>query len=142
MINKENGEVTFPDWEFILSPRTTRSDFLKSSLAHKAKPEVLNEPYASWRIQASRWRDKWWTVGVRFNEERIYSIILSAWDDENGPKWENWSEAEVKKLKEYHSTVLVQILGFSPHEFSWGVVESIYDERSAGTYICVGYYEA
>lgn len=140
MINKATGEVRFSDWEIPLSALTTRSEFLDSTLAQKAKTEITNEPYTSWRIRSSQWNNQWWTILVRFNEEKLTSIILAVWDDETGPKWENWSEKVERKLAEHHSTALVQMLGASPHKFPWGVVESLYDEKSTESYIRIEYF--
>jgi len=141
MINKENGEVIFPDWGFTFSPQTTRSEFLNSPLALKAKVEIINEPYTSWRIQASYWQEKWWTTIIRFNGERLGNIILSVWDNETGPQWKNWSEEKERALQKYHTAILTEYLGSSPYKFSWGIVESFYDKRSAGSYIRVEYSE-
>jgi len=141
MIDKKTGEMQFPEWDFPLSPSTTRSGFLKSTLGQKAKPEVLNEPYASWRISPSSLYDKWWTAVAYFNGERLYSIMLAAWDDKNGPKWSDWSDAGERSLEKYHSSVLAKVLGHTPHKFSWGTVESLYDNKSTSAYIHVKYKE-
>jgi hypothetical protein len=141
MIDKKTGKVQFPEWDFSLSPSVTRSEFLKSNLGQNAKPEVLNEPYASWRINPSPLYDKWWTVVAYFNGERLYSITLAAWNDEDGPKWSDWSDAGERKLEKYHSSVLAKIFGRTPYKFSWGTVESFYDKRSASAHIHIGYNE-
>ena len=139
MIDKKTGEVQFPEWDFPLSPSVTRSDFLKSTLGQNAKPEVLNEPYASWRINPSSLYDKWWTMVVYFNGERLYSIMLVAWEDENDPKWNNWSETGERNLEKFHSSILATVLGHTPYKFSWGTVESLYDKKSASAHILIEY---
>ena len=144
MINKETGEIKFPGWKESLSRYVTREWFLKSSLVEGAKVQVKNEPYCSWNLVPTKWDDnKWWIVIVYFEGERLYQIIIAASDSEIGPRWEDWSEESERRMKNYYSTVLGHLLGFSgikPHEFSWGIAEANYDERSGGSYILVRYY--
>jgi hypothetical protein len=66
-------------------------------------------------------------------------VVLSAWDHENDPTWKKWSEKEEKILKRFHSKILFRLLGIPPYRFLWGKVESIYDERSASSYIVISY---
>jgi hypothetical protein len=143
MINKETGEIKFPNWDISLSREITREWFLKSSLALGATVQVKNEPFCSWKLIPTKWDDnKWWTVIVYFEGERLFQVILAASDSETDSGWESWSEESEKHLKNYYALVLAQLLGFSgnkPHKFSWGVAEAGYDERSGSSFIAIRY---
>jgi len=143
MINKETGEIKFPNWDVSLSRYMTRESFLKSSLAQGATIEVRNEPYCSWKLIPRKWDDnKWWIVIVYFEGERLFQVILAASDSETSSGWENWSEESEKQLKNCYALVLGQLLGVSgakPYKFSWGTVEAVYDERSGSSFIVIRY---
>jgi hypothetical protein len=139
MIDKKNGNVKFPTWDVALSPKMTREEFLASPLAKNSKIGISNEPHCSWRIPPSFWKDRWWSVMVYFLDQKICMITLSAWENQDGPRWEDWSKEEQLRLKEFHSKTLRGLFGFFPYRFSWGKVESIYDEKSASSSIVISY---
>jgi hypothetical protein len=143
MINKETGEIKFPNWDVSLSREITREWFLKSSLAKGATIQVKNEPYCSWKLTSTKGEDnKWWTVIVYFEGERLFQVILAASNGETDSGWEHWSEESERHLKNYYTRVLGQLLGSSgikPHKFRWGSAEAGYDERSGSSFIAIRY---
>jgi hypothetical protein len=142
MLDKETGAVKFPSWEILLSSDVTREAFLNSSLAKSASLQVENGEYCSWRLSPTKWDDKWWTTVVYFEGERLYQLILAASETQVNPGWEGWSEELERDMQIYYSTVLEKltgVLGVKLYEFPWGTVETIYDERSAGSYIIIKY---
>lgn len=141
MINKETGEIWFPDWDVKISPSLTREAFLKSTLSKTAKVKVKNEPYCSWKLAPTKWQDrKWWNIIVFFKEEKLYQVNLAASETESGSPWEDWSEESEIGKKNYYIEFLGELLGFSGVEhrgFSWGTVKAIYDQKTGGSYIIV-----
>jgi len=53
--------------------------------------------------------------------------------------WTTWSEAEEAKRKAGHDALLRQELGNPPYRFSWGVVESVLDQKGGGSQIILRY---
>ena len=143
MIDKKTGDVSFPGWEESLSRHVTREAFLNSSLAKRASIEVENGQYCSWRLPPTKWEDgKWWVTVIYFEGERLYQLILAASETEASRGWEDWSEERERDLKIHYATILKKTIGFSgvgPDKFPWGMVETVYDERSAGSYIIIKY---
>jgi len=54
--------------------------------------------------------------------------------------WEGWSEENQIKVKECNGEWLLKVTGKPPpYKSKNGIIESIYDERSGGSYICFAY---
>lgn len=138
MIDQETGEIRFPNWTQSLSHATTREQFLRSSLAQGANLQVKNEPYCSWQLKPTEWNDKWWTVVLYFEDEKLYQILLTASEHEIGQGWQSWSEEMEKSRKEYYSVVLEQLLG-TMRRFPWGSIETSYDGKSGSSCMIVHY---
>ena len=142
MIDKETGAVKFLNWEIPLSRHVTRKAFLNSALTKDASIQIENGEYSSWRLPPTKWDEKWWTAVIYFEGEQLYQLVLAASESEASPGWENWSEERERNMKGYYATVLERLFGFSrvgPYKFPWGMVEIVYDERSAGSYIIIKY---
>ena len=143
MIDKETGDVKFPGWERPLSRYLTREVFLNSSLAQGASVQVENGEYCSWRLSPTKWEnDKWWITVVYFKGELLYQLMLAASEAEVSSGRESWSEEREMSMKSYYESVLEKLFGFSgvhPYKFHWGLIETVYDERSLGSYIIIKY---
>lgn len=143
MIDKETGDIQFPDWEISLSSSLTRERSLKSPLASDAKVSVKNEPYCSWRLVPTNWKDnQWWHITVFFKGETLYQVNLGASKNELGSEWKDWSEETEISKRDYYVDLLGRLLGVSMakhFDFSWGSIEAIYDEKTGGSHIMIKY---
>ncbi len=112
---------------------------MQSSLAGDATILVRNEPYCSWRLKPVQGQDgKWWTMVAYFEDEKLSRVLLTFSDRETDQGWENWSEEVELGKKELYSTVLTKWLG-DDRQFSWGEVDTTYDEKSGSSSIMIHY---
>jgi hypothetical protein len=134
-----SGTLTTDDGEQI-GPGLTRTEFLASPLAATAEPLSINEPHASWRVARSFGRRPF-QLGLFFEADRLQVVVLAQEDALFGSSWTDWSLEREMARKAAHEAWLATFdpaIGHS-HGYDWGSVQSIYDDRSAGSQIVLNY---
>ena len=138
MIDHTTGSLHFDDEAIRIAPGLTRAAFLASPLGARAEMWVQNEPHCAYRAQA-RSRGKRFVLVLRFQGENVHSVEVALTGDRWGASWDDWSEARERDRQRAHDAWLRGHLGPPPYDYTWGTVESCYDERSGASMIVVRY---
>ena len=137
LIDRLTGTIRFDDPVAQLSSSTTRTEFL-STPVWKPELSVRNEPHCSWKVGELRSAGRTLAVLVRFMGEQLQSVSLTVADPRFPSSWDEWSESGELARKAAHDQLLAELLG-RRRSFRWGVVSSLYDQRSGGSSIIVQY---
>ena len=130
-ISTDNGVITFASG--IISRALSRSDFLKSPAGAGAEVLNINAVSATYRIHP----ETGVIASVRFREDSLELVsLLFAMKDDTGVSWTREREFERKAI---HDKWLLEEIGPPPYQFSWGEIESLFDEKACVSDIIVGY---
>ena len=139
MIDKKDGSVIPPGTKWCISPSLSRSDFLASPMAEGASICIKNEPWCSWDLCQAVVPDGRWYLRLFFYGEKLTTVELSFADANEERSWSDWSKEKELARKRRHDQVLSQTLETQPYLFSWGRVNSNFDERSGSSSIVISY---
>lgn len=130
-IDDTDGSIGFPSGR--LTRFLTRASFLSTALAKDAVVTVDNEPWITYDLRP----ENVVLASVVFEHDRLREVrlMLVTPADLGG----EWSEADELARKSRHDTWLREQLGVGDYRFSWGSVESIYDQRAICSQIVVRY---
>jgi hypothetical protein len=123
--NRETGEIVLESGT-VLSPRTTRSDFLRSPEGAASSMLVRNEPWCSFKFAVPA---ESLVLAVFFNGESIQAMHLAIVDADSAP----WShEAELRRKEANDRWLLSK--GLTPGKtYAWGSVWSGYDPKGGSS---------
>ncbi len=135
MIDSESGAIVV-DGE-TLGPRTSRQAFLKTKLVHGAELSIENGEHRTYRL--APWKKR--GVDLQFVGDQLKVIEIALIDNRFGHSWDDWSEANEKARMRAHTERLRGSLDGKRGrwELAWGVVQSLYDPRAAGSLIRIAY---
>ena len=141
MINRDNGNVTFPGLEAAIGPSLTRAQFLQTLVAAVSSVGARNEPWCSYRLPNVPQPETILCLSLQFHGERLESLNLfhnaarfgASWD------WDDWSEERELARKSFHEHWLVTKLGVALKRYSWGEISSNYDAKGGSSSITIRY---
>lgn len=119
------------DSHLCLDDKTKEDEVLSSALGENLVPLVSNGKYRSYRVGSpQRVIDHLFHLSLYFEEANLKSIHMTPVGV--GPtSWSDASADKLKELKEFNDRWLRETLGVSSGTtFSWGCIESTYDEKS------------
>lgn len=138
MIQKD-GQILL-DGKIAIYPSLTEAAFLSSDLGKVAELRLSNAEFHRYHAVNVLENGMDCFLSVTFFEETLTSASLSPNWPGSPQSWAEWSlESELDK-KEKNDALLGQTLGPPPYAFSWGKVESSYDQKSGGSSIFVSYF--
>lgn len=154
MIDIKTGDIMLPIINLKLSSDLTKSllqDFLLDSQLLLRVDDMKNG-YVWYRTKALKFEELSLKFSISFFKERISLIQFSIHDEhDNRSNWNDWSKEIELEQKEKHDRLLSSIINREPDEkievpihrttfnFSWGYIASLYDDRSASSYIMITY---
>lgn len=136
MIEKETGRIKFD--KFTLFPRMELDDFFAGvdkdeivSFSRNSNIELYLKPQKS--------KNSFFIVRLFFecDNKRLKYVLLSAQDDNSIPSWDTWSRENELERKVRNDVWLQEELGVPPYKFTWGMLESVFDEKAASSYIWI-----
>jgi hypothetical protein len=137
MLDKSTGELYIESIPVKLGPSFTRDAF--SSTPVVAQPRASNEPYHSYSLGKQRIAGQPFFVVLYFYGQQLESINLAHSAEEFGASWDDWSEGDELRRKQWHDDWLLGQTGHTSHVYEWGEVGSDYDPRSGGSSIVIRY---
>jgi len=79
-------------------------------------------------------------ISLYFNPSEIIEIIIiSLLPNNKETKWESWNLEGEMQTKHNNDEWLKKQIGDPPYEFEWGNIYSVFDSRSASSYIEIRY---
>ncbi len=120
----------------VISPQLTHSEFLSSVEGSISKVNVKNEPYCSYRFEDNE--DSLVMIAY-FKGEKLESIHISLLNPEFGTNWSDWSEEKQLNLKQANDSWLMKNDLTPDKQYSWGSVNSAYDQKSGSSHIVIKY---
>jgi hypothetical protein len=141
MIARTTGEVELPSNGVRISPSLTREEFLASALARASRELVRNEPYCTFALPPAQFDAHQFAWSLSFHGSRLESVTIACADPEFGSSWADWSEERELARKRFHDVLLQSVLGpdWNRHPFSWGRVDSVFDQKSGASSIVLRY---
>ena len=125
IVDRDTGGI-FLESGTVLSPRTSRSDFLRSPEGVASSTLVQNEPWCSFKFPVPT---ESLVLAVFFNGECIQSVHLTIVDIDSAP----WSQEAELRRKEANDNWLIS-KGLTPGKtYAWGSVWSGYDPRGGSS---------
>ena len=142
MIDTSSGIIVGDSGQFSFSEHTTERDLLDSILGK----EIINSdhyPAANrYSLQPQLLGGRTVLLFLSFNlQSRLGTIQISVQGDGYPTSWEKWSEQQELNRKAEHDSWLASELGSPPYQYSWGEIESTYDQRTGSSLISVRYYK-
>ena len=140
MIDPDTGAITVDEPLLVISHLTTLQDLMPHAVTDPKVPTSL-PPWSSVRLPRVYIQREPWVIIAAFHDSRLDSVSLTVARPEFGADWSQWSEQRERSRQSFHDEVLLRDLGGTSgvYRFDWGVVTSIYDERSGGALISVRY---
>lgn len=125
--------------DFIIGPDLTKKDFLLSALFRDVLKQDDYE-YTQYYLKPQIIDGKPFVIRLIFDSSgKLNTLSISFCFEEKNPSWEQWTQEKEYELKKIHDDLLKVWFGKSPYKFSWGTVSSVYDPRSASSYITIIY---
>jgi hypothetical protein len=140
MIDAAKGTVVFD--RGAIDARSKRRALLKSKLAQGATLDIENKEHRTYQLAEPLHLDEQLvSAQLYFKAESLKSISLAFGDKRFGTSWDDWSEAKERARQSAHLKWLRGFLdGKGPRwRFAWGIIESIYDQKSGGSSIEISY---
>lgn len=93
------------------------------------------------------------SFSLSFWEDQLYSIHMNTWESTDVKDWNEWTEEKEMQVFHRNNKFLTLILGIPPtrkkkipypsctFNFPWGNVWSVYDPRSASSFMGINYEE-
>ena len=130
-ISTDSGAITFASG--LITGGLSRPEFLSSPVGAGAEVRKINEPFVTYRIRP----ESGIIASIRFRENslELVSVLFEMQDDTEA----NWTREREFKRKAVHDKWLLEEIGPPPYQFSWGEVESLFDEKACVSDIIVGY---
>ena len=119
------------DAQLFLNDETKEDEVLSSSIGNSLVPLASNGKYRSYRVGSpQKVIDHLFHLSLYFEEGALKSIHMTPVGV--GPSgWSDASSDKLKELKEFNDQWLHETLGVSSGaSFSWGCIDSTYDEKS------------
>lgn len=130
-ISTDNGSITFASGA--ITRDIVGSSFLKTPIGIGAETIKEVDPSTTYRI----FPESGVIASVRFRTgvlEMVSILFEMAGDSED-----NWTRDRELVRKAVHDQWLLKELGLPPYRFSWGDIESLFDEKACVSEIVVGY---
>jgi hypothetical protein len=142
MLDPKTGEVVLSSG-FRLGQGVTRTALLRSSLASRATPGTINEPWANYfqSMPPGEVGPFPAEVTLQFKEEALLWISIMNTSPEFGEGWGDWSREKESARQEAHDRWLASS-DMSPGIYSFGRVWSVYSDKDALSMITIRYDEA
>ncbi len=138
MIHKDGNIVI--NGKIAIYPSLTEVAFLSSDLGKVAELRLSNAGYHTYRAAGTLENGMDCYLSVTFFEGILDSVNLSPDWPGSPQSWAEWSLASELDKKAKNDTLLDKTLGLPPYAFSWGKVESSYDQKSGGSGIHISYF--
>jgi hypothetical protein len=144
MIERATGQIQFSSDGIRIGPSLSREEFLASPFAAKCRELVRNEPYCSFALPTVQFDGRSFAWSLWFRGSVLESVSIACSDPEFGSSWADWSEEHEIARKGLHDSLLTTVLGayWQQQRFTWGSVDSTFDQRSGGSSIGVRYGNA
>lgn len=110
-----------------------RPEFLNSPVGAAAEVLRIGAPFATYRIRP----EQNVIASVRFRENSLE--LVSVLFEMAGDTEANWTRERELERKAIHDQWLLEEIGPPPYRFSWGEIESLFDEKACVSDIIVGY---
>lgn len=137
MIDIQTGEL-ISDSGNRIGPNIKRDMFLASEISENATIFVKNEPWCSYRVAELRISGLNFIIILFFYGQDLNRIDMLNSNPQFGETWNDWSEEKELQRKESHEKWLDKIIG-SKRNFSWGNIDSVYDQKSGTSLIIITY---
>jgi hypothetical protein len=150
-----NGAIVFESPNVSITPRTTRQDFISSTLYSISEPLNQNVPWSRYGFRPAVASGEQYAGDICFRSGAIYSVALSSLRPEFGTSWNDMSAEKERARHEFHKRLLQDIIKRPPDEviargqdqrdadiqfrFSWGTVSACTDFKSGGCDIFIKY---
>jgi hypothetical protein len=138
MIDTESGTVVL-DGLHAIGPTLTRSAFVASPLGRKAKSIGVAKEWPRLFLQRHEVFGDACTVLVAFHGERLESVELTVVEARTDAKAGAFDVKAARAAKRRFDAWLASKVGAPPYEYAWGIIEAVYDPRSASSGIFVVY---
>lgn len=130
-ISTDSGAITFASGR--ITPDLSRSEFLRTPVGTGAEALRIIAPFATFRVRP----ETGVIASVRFREDSLEMVsVLFEMKDETE---ENWTRKRELERKAIHDQWLREEIGPPPYRYSWGDIESLFDEKACVSDIVVGY---
>jgi hypothetical protein len=140
MVTFDAGTGTLHLRDSILSPRTSRQNFLSSPLAEGAIISVKNEPWCSWQLQSAPLQEGFQLhLVVYFHGSKLDFISLALGHPKFGTSWDDWSPEKEQARHEAHLRYLKEEWQAPPGEYSWGRIWAGLDPKQGDSGFSVHY---
>lgn len=130
-ISTDSGAITFVSGR--ITPDLSRSEFLSTPVGTGAEALKINEPFATFRIRP----ETGVIASVRFREDSLE--MVSVLFEMKGESDNNWTRKRELERKAIHDKWLREEIGPPPYRYSWGEIESLFDEKACVSDIVVGF---
>lgn len=122
---------------FVVSPTVREADLLK--VCPDAERFVLNGPHRSFRLPVATIAQREFVPVIFFASGKISTFRL--FHHRSGTStWADWSEVNERSEQNKNASWIASNLGVrSPHSFPWGLIDSVFDQKSGSSSIVVTY---
>lgn len=122
------GIVSFPG--IAIGPHLSRQEFLQTPLGSSAKPGVVNAGWVTLHTQP----EPQIHASLAFKDDLLIKLSAAMLMSTGEADWDRECELRRKAL---HDDWLKSELGNPPYEYSWGTVDSCFDEKGMSSGIVV-----
>ncbi len=138
MINIHNGDIILAN-NLKLFARMPKELFLEPNYHDLIKKDASHSSCIIYDLKPQILYDKLFDFGLYFENKKDLSFIefnSTGWM----PSWTDWSEELVRKNKNDNDNLLFNALGNPPYEYDWGEICSVYDNKSAVSFMIIRYF--
>jgi hypothetical protein len=121
-------------------PSLTEAAFLSSDLGKVTELRLSNAGYHRYHAVSVLENGMDCYLSVTFFDGTLYSANLSPHWPGSPQSWAEWNLESELDAKKTNDALLGQTLGPPPYAYSWGKVESSYDQKGGASAIHISYF--
>ena len=133
-----NGSVEFDSGVFV-GPGDLESNFLGSILGTKCEPFLINGIYHSYKLPVIELEGISLLPLIYFTDGVVSEIQLHLYEDDDNKAWAHYSRQSQINKKDQIDNWLMKALGAPPYNYTWGEIETVYDQRGGSVFILLRY---